>query len=255
MKIKLDINKTLEQNAEDYYSKAKKSRKKIEGAKEAIEISQKKLEKEKKNIQKEKIDIQKKEEKKKEWYEKFHWFFTSEGFLCIGGRDATSNEIVVKKHLDKDDLVFHTEMAGSPFFIIKTEGKKPDKKSIDEAAIGTASYSRAWKAGFSSSEVFYVNPDQVTKEAQSGEFIPKGAFMIYGKKNTMKAEVKLAIGIKDNKIISGPAEPIKKHAEKFVILVPGNNKTSDIAKKIKKKLGGELDDIIRAIPAGGAKLL
>ena len=39
--------------------------------------------------------------KSREWFEKFHWFYTSEGFLCIGGRDSTSNEIIIKKHTDK----------------------------------------------------------------------------------------------------------------------------------------------------------
>ena len=34
---------------------------------------------------------------KKEWYDKFLWFFSSEGFLCIAGRDAATNEVVVKK--------------------------------------------------------------------------------------------------------------------------------------------------------------
>ena len=29
----------------------------------------------------------------KEWYEKFRWFYSSEGFLCIGGRDSTTNDI------------------------------------------------------------------------------------------------------------------------------------------------------------------
>jgi len=47
----------------------------------------------------------------KEWYEKFRWFISSDDFLILGGRDATSNEIVIKKHTEKNDLVFHR-----PFF-------------------------------------------------------------------------------------------------------------------------------------------
>ena len=30
-------------------------------------------------------------------YMKFRWFISSDGFLCLGGRDATSNEIIIKK--------------------------------------------------------------------------------------------------------------------------------------------------------------
>ncbi|MBW2992911.1 DUF814 domain-containing protein, partial [Candidatus Woesearchaeota archaeon] len=129
---------------------------------------------------------------KKEWYEKFRWFYSSEGFLCIGGRDATTNEIVVKKHTEPNDIIFHTEMAGSPFFIIKTKGKRPDKQTLEECAQATASYSKAWKLGIASTDTFYVKPDQVTKEAKTGEFIARGAFMIYGKKNFINADLKIA---------------------------------------------------------------
>jgi hypothetical protein len=46
------------------------------------------------------------------------------------------------------------------------------------------------------------------------------------------------------------------NASKFVIVVQGRNKASDTAKKIKKKFGaGDLDDIIRFLPAGGVKIL
>ena len=126
-----------------------------------------------------------KSKRKQDWYEKFHWFISSEGFLCIGGRDATTNEIVIKKHTDKEDFVFHTEAPGSPFFVIKTEsgeGKEPTKKTFEEVALATGVFSKAWKLGLSSTEVFMVKPEHVSKEAQSGEYIAKGAFMIYGKR-------------------------------------------------------------------------
>jgi predicted ribosome quality control (RQC) complex YloA/Tae2 family protein len=81
----------------------------------------------------------------------------------IGGRDATSNEIVIKKHTIASDLVFHTDMAGSPFFVLKSSTdntKGLDQQSIKEAADATCSFSRAWKMGLSTQSVFYVNPEQ-----------------------------------------------------------------------------------------------
>src|SRR3989338_700530 len=96
----LDINKSVEQNASLYYDKAKKIKKKIEGARKALADTQKKLEKiEKQKLKEEKSkeQVQLTEPSKKEWYEKFRWFISSEGFLVIGGRDATTNEIIVKK--------------------------------------------------------------------------------------------------------------------------------------------------------------
>jgi len=255
MKIKLDAAKSLESNAEIYFELAKKAKRKIAGTEEAIEKLKEKLEKFKKEEVKEQKKVEK-VERKKEWYEKFHWFFSSEGFLCIGGRDATSNEIVIKKHTDKEDLVFHTDIAGSPFFVIKSEGKKVGEATMKETAQAAAVYSRAWKAGISTVEVFMINPEQVSKEAKAGEYMAKGAFMIYGKKlKHFNPDLKLAIGIKDNRIIGGAADAVKKNADKSVIVIQGKGKTSAVAKKIQKKLkGGDLDDIIRMLPAGGCEI-
>ena len=62
-------------------------------------------------------------------------------------------------------------MAGSPFFVIKTKGVKVEEATLNETAQATASYSRAWKAGIAAAEVFFVNPEQVSKKAKPGEFI------------------------------------------------------------------------------------
>ena len=118
MEIEFNLQESVDKNAGRYFDLAKKYKRKLEGAKSALEESRKKLSElqhqEEKFLQKEE---QKKQQhsRKQEWYEKFHWFFSSEGFLCIGGKDATSNEMIIKKHTEKDDLVFHTDMSGSPF--------------------------------------------------------------------------------------------------------------------------------------------
>jgi len=252
-KIEIDLNKSIEENAGRYFDRAKKAKKKKQGAGEALEKSLKKLEKIKKERPAEK-EKTKKKDVKREWYEKFRWFISSEGFLCIGGRDATSNEIVIKKHTEKHDIVFHTDMAGSPFFVVKTKGKKVGKATLEEAAQATASYSRAWRLGVAVLDVFYVKPEQVSKKTKSGEYMPKGAFMIYGKTTYLRPELRLAVGIKDGRIIAGPVGAVKKNADKYVIIEQGREKASALAKKIKAKIGGELDDIIRMLPAGGGSV-
>lgn len=255
MKIKLDTTKSLEKNAEIFFEKAKKAKKKLQGAKAALQKSLERLEKAKKQQLKEIKQVKQRIETKKAWYEKFRWFTSSEGFLCIGGRDATTNEIVIKKHTEKDDLVFHTEIAGSPFFVIKTLGKKPGQATLLETSQATASYSRAWRLGISTTEVYMIKPEQVSKKAQPGEYLARGAFMIYGKKTYFNPDIKLAVGIKDNKIIGGPVNAVKANADKFILITQGREKASAIAKKIQKKLGGgELDDIIRMLPAGGCSV-
>jgi predicted ribosome quality control (RQC) complex YloA/Tae2 family protein len=257
MEIEFDLKKSVDENAGTYFNLAKKAKKKLEGAKNALKVSKKKLDqlqKQEEKFWKEEEKKQEKKERKKEWYEKFHWFISSEDFLCIGGRDATSNEIIIKKHTEKEDLVFHTDMAGSPFFVIKN-GQEAKEITIEETAQAVAVYSRAWKLGHTSADVFYVKPDQVSKEAQAGEYMSKGSFMVRGKTTYLHPKVQYAIGLLNEEIIGGPITAIKNKTKNFVTVIPGREKKSAAAKKIRSKLkGGDLDDIIKFLPAGGAEI-
>ena len=259
--LELDLNKSIEENASIYYDKAKKVKKKIAGAKEALEGNLAKLKKaEKEQLKEEKTESKQKVIRKKEWYEKFRWFITSTGFLVIGGRDATTNEIIIKKHTDSEDLVFHTDLAGSPFFVIKHGLQLPElpahteinHDTLKEVADATASYSRTWKLGLSNSPVFYVKPEQVTKEAPTGEYLVKGAFMIKGKTNYVENEVNIAVGVlKDGRVMGGSVESVKANCEKYVEIKQGREKSSAVAKYIQKKIGGTIDEIIAVLPSGG----
>lgn len=248
--ILLHIDKTLEENAALYFEKAKKAKRKLAGAVETLEKNMLKLQElEKRQAAKPPESV--KAVRKKEWYEKFRWFYSSKGFLVIGGRDATTNDIVVKKHAVPGDMIFHTDMAGSPFFIVKSEGKEIDDETKEEAAQATASYnSRAWNMGLATLDVFCAAPEQVTKTAESGEFLGKGAFVIRGKTTYLHPKLELAIGIKNNQIIGGPVNAVRAHAEKLVVIVQGREKASSVAKKIKAKFKAdiELDEIIRFLP-------
>lgn len=245
MRIVLDLTKSVQQNAQVYFEASKKAKKKIPGAEAAIAQLKKKLE----SVQVKAAP--KKEARKKEWFEKFKWFVSSDGFLVIGGRDATTNDIIVKKHAEKGDIVFHTELPGSPFVIIKSEGKPIPQKTLDESAIFCASHSRSWSEGRTIADVYCVSPDQVKKELG----LPKGTFMIHGKRTYFKPQLGLAAGIYENKIMIAPEAAVKKHCEKQLKVMLGSDKKSDVAKKIRKLIGGELDEIMQALPPGEAKIM
>lgn len=254
MEIELDINKSVHENAAIYFELAKKAKGKIEGVNKAINIAEKKLKslEQKKEKEEEKKTVVK-IEAKKEWYDKFRWFYSSEGLLCIGGRDATTNDILIKKHLDETEIVFHTEMAGSPFFIALG---KPGDATIEECAIATACFSKVWKNDMPALEVFYVQKDQVSLTPKAGEFMPKGSFMIYGRKTQVHAKLEMAIGIKEGKIVSGPVKAIAANSEKSVRIIQGSLKPSDAAKKIARSLGTtDYDSIIRMMPSGNIKIV
>ncbi len=255
--LRLNLKKSLEENAEDYYDKAKKAKAKIDGAQEAVDKSKQELtsmELKKAKIYKE-LEARApkpKEVEQKEWYEKFRWFFTSSGLLAIGGRDATQNEIVIKKYLEIKDLVFHTEMPGSPFFILKEGRDKATQQDLQEVAVATASYSRAWKLGVGAAAVLCVRAEQVSKDAPSGTYMAKGSFMVTGKRTYFRnSELKVAIGItKDGKVIGGPADAVRKYSTKMIQLRQGQVSKTDTAKKIAHDFNVDLDKVISFLPSG-----
>lgn len=262
MKFTLSLSKSVQDNANAYFEKSKKLRKKAEGAKASIIRLQAQLAD---------LDLKRDgllataaaQEAKRavprrvlHWYEKFRWFRSSEGLLCIGGRDAGTNEIVVKKHAEPGDIVFHTEAPGSPFFAVKAGGKPVGEATKQEAAQATLSYSRAWKLGLGTAEVYFVTPDQLSKEAQAGEYVPKGGFMVRGKRQYVKATLGLAVGLTDDGLVmGGPASAVGLHCAKRAGIVQGDDKPSDAAKKIAKILGVEIDDVLRVLPAGSIKVI
>lgn len=252
MEIDLDLRLSAAKNASLYFEKSKKLAKKAKTAREMLKKLEEKLEKkeEKEWVKEQPVKIA------GEWFEKFRWFRLSDGRLVIGGRDATLNEIVIKKHTDPNDVVFHAEMAGSPFFVIKTEGKPVSEAELEAVAQATASYSRAWKMRLGLSEVYWVKPDQVSKQAPAGEYIGKGAFMIRGKRNFFRPESKICIGWTGEKVTGGPEVVIKPQSKKYVVITPGYTKPTDIARKIGKWFGvKDLDKIVQFLPAGNSDII
>jgi len=161
----LKLRKSVQQNAANYYDRGKKAEKKMKGAQKAIEQTLSRIEdlKQQKKVEVEEAYKPIVKRRKKAWYEKFRWFYTSENQLVVGGKDAVTNEILIKKHTEPKDFVFHADIAGAPFVVLKTERKIPSQQSICEAAQLAASHSRAWKANFSAIDVYWILPEQVSK--------------------------------------------------------------------------------------------
>jgi predicted ribosome quality control (RQC) complex YloA/Tae2 family protein len=226
----------------------------------------------------------------KEWYERYRWFITSDGLLAIGGRDSSSNSVVIRKHLTEYDIVFHAEIYGSPFFVIKNSAATTSSPitaavigddnndismSLQQVAQATVSFSRAWKDGLFSGDAYWVKADQIRKGAPTGQFLPKGSFVIEGKRNYIKGvEIKLAIGVmqmSNNKftLVCGPIDAVKKSSLVYSVLLPGTTDPTNIAKKIKNEFIRvapdhtelldfiktiSIDDFVRTIPYGQSKI-
>ncbi len=267
-KIKVNTKSPLQSIASVLFNEAKKQSGAINSIQTIKEKTEKKLEKFRNKTESEKDLIVVSEIRKKSWYERYRWFFTTDGLLAIGGRDAASNSAVVRKHLVKNDKIFHGDIFGSPFFILKDAENAPDT-SMNEIAHATVCFSRAWREGLYGVSAYWINPEQVKKSAPSGEFLPKGSFAVEGQRNFIKSDtLRLAVGImpqEDNDYIltCGPPEPIKKNSICYAIIEPHGIEMADAAKKIKiefskmyeeitKKIN--MDDFVRVLPPGKSQI-
>jgi predicted ribosome quality control (RQC) complex YloA/Tae2 family protein len=267
-KIKINTQSPLQSIASVLFNEAKKQSGAITSIQAIKEKTEQKLKKFQSKTEAEQDLIVVSEIRKKNWYERYRWFFTTDGYLTIGGRDAASNSAVIRKHLDKNDKVFHGDIFGSPFFILKDAETAPDS-SMNEIAHATVCFSRAWREGLYGVSAYWVHPDQVKKSAPSGEFLPKGSFTIEGQRNFIKSEtLRLAVGImpidEDYVLTCGPPEPIKKNSLCYAIIEPHGLEMVEAAKKIRIEFSKlfeditrkiNIDEFVRALPAGKSQIV
>ncbi len=263
MEVLLDPKLSIDKNAAIYFERAKKARRKADGLRRALDMFREEL----KNVVDEGFaDVSKPGSVvvrgPLQWFEKFRWFVSSDGFLCVGGRDAVSNDIIIKKHAAKGDIVFHASIPGSPFFVVKSCGGIVPKATLGEVAVATASFSRAWRDGFASAEVYHVLPEQVLKSDPSGISLPRGSFYIDGKKTFYHPSLELAVGkcngfpdiLPSRPVMCAPLSCVRKWCSSVFIVRQGDKSSSDVAKKLSKDFGVSADDIIRILPSGGVSL-
>ncbi|MEM2337323.1 MAG: ribosome rescue protein RqcH [Candidatus Bathyarchaeia archaeon] len=235
----LDLRRDLFANAAEYYERAKTAKRKVEGAKAALEETRRKfLEAEAKLKEAEEValtapskvekELAKRKIRQKRWFEKFRWFTTSDGFLVVAGKDAASNEALIKKYTNPEDFVFHADVAGAPFVVVKTEGKTPSEQCLREAAEFAAAHSRGWREGFASIDVYWVKPSQLSKTGASGEYVPRGAFVVLGSRNWMRnIPTRIAVGVTFDKetgeptFIGGAVDAVKAKTNVYTIIMPG----------------------------------
>lgn len=256
MTIELDERKNAFENAAVYFDRAKKAKAKLASLEKAAIMLQQRLDQ--KNKQQEEVkEIQKVLiKRKKEWFEKFHWCFTSNGFLVLAGRDQSSNEHLIKKVMQPSDVYFHADVSGSAHTILVTGGKNVKMEDKEQAAAFAALWSGFWKSGSSQAEVYSVKPEQVSKKAPTGESMGAGSFMIYGEREWFKKiPLKLTVGIDEqNRVCSGPPTAIQKQCKTLIELIPGEKPKSEVTKGMaayfkRHDLIVNLDEIQSMIPS------
>ena len=285
--VDISISESVHQNAQRYYKKARKIKEKYEGAKSAImeteAILSREIKKKEKSDAKGKVVSVKRQ--KKLWFEKYKWTIVENMRFLIGGKDAKSNDTLVKKHLKTNDLYFHADLHGAPSCVLKfssglVEDQYPPEHlpegipayrlsdsvsneefkelAIKQSAQMSLIWSRGWNGGGGAGTAFWAKPSQVSKTAETGEYLTKGAFIVRGKRNWIKdLEMKVCIGlICINGIpflIGGTSEIISSVCERWAEVIPSSSKKDKLANKIAKLTGIPTDDILPVLP-GNCKI-
>jgi predicted ribosome quality control (RQC) complex YloA/Tae2 family protein len=264
MKISLDASKTAQENAAEYYSKASKLRAKASGAKKALEETLHLLAREEKREQYKKPEeaVAKRKfrmTRELEWYEKYHWFYTSGGLLVVAGRDASQNEQVFARYAQPGDMFFHADVHGAPATILKegntVKATEQDKLEVAQFAV---SYSSSWKNGFGSADVYCVPVENVSRHAKAGEYVAKGGFIISGKREYFRnTPLGLTIGMDEKKRVVAQPSVSKRALENAVSILPAGTKEKGVAsKEIMARLGTDnLDEILLVVPAGKTEVV
>jgi predicted ribosome quality control (RQC) complex YloA/Tae2 family protein len=296
-RMTLDASMGVEKNADQLYKEAKRIEEKKKGALAAIEDTREDLEAAKQRRDEwEASDVDERGDeddaeptdwlarssipirKHDNWHDRFRWFRTSNDFLVIGGRNADQNEELVKKYLERGDKFFHAQAHGGPVTILKATGPSESSRDVDipeqdkrEAANFAVSYSSVWKNGKYAGDAYMVDPDQVSKTPESGEYLEKGGFAIRGDRTYFRdVEVDVAVGITcegRTGVIGGPSSAIEPKTATSIRLEPGQYAQNDTAKRLyrecKERFADESfvrkvaspDLIQEFLPPGGSRMV
>lgn len=256
----LDYELGVEGNANALYQRGKECKDKMQGAQEAMKETERRLALKVKEGESRKKEAKKAIRKTKEfWIERYKWFITSGGRLVLGGRDAHSNDQLVKKHLKTTERFAHADVHGAPSVVI-VNGAEADEQEMIEACTFALAHSKAWMAGASEGTAYWVLPDQVSKMAQAGEFVPRGAFVIRGKRNYIyHLPLELAVGEityeGERKIMCGPLPAVQAHSSKYVVIQPARGTRGKLASQLSKLFEVPEEEISRILPPGDAEVV
>ncbi|PVI07482.1 hypothetical protein DM02DRAFT_580858 [Periconia macrospinosa] len=186
--IDIDLGLSAWANSSEYFDEKKAAKGKESRTQEASSLALKNTERKvaadlKKGLKQEKEVLR--PVRRQQWFEKFVFFISSDGYLVIGGKDAQQNEIIYRRYLRKGDVYVHADMKAATPMVIKNKPNTPDApippSTLSQAGHLSICTSEAWDAKAVMS-AWWVNADQVSKTGHTGEFLGPGLFNITGRK-------------------------------------------------------------------------
>ncbi len=188
-------------------------------------------------------------------YTKYRWFYTSSGKLVVGGRSAIQNDELLKrlKETGKDFIVMHTHAPGSPFTVIVAEKIKIKSQDIEETAIFTGCFSRAWREAKKTTIVDIFSLSQLAK----ARHMKPGTWGVKGVIEQRTVSLELALVKQKDILRAVPEITLKKKKDILFKIQPGKTDKAAMALKLQVELPHDLnqEELLTALPAGGFTIL
>jgi predicted ribosome quality control (RQC) complex YloA/Tae2 family protein len=282
MTVEVDLRLSVQENADAHYAVAKRAKARRDGAEVALQDARDKIA----ALERKGLDAfgtapaRVQRVSRHFWFESYRWTVTPNGLLAVGGRSGPQNDAVVKKYLREGDRYVHAEIHGAPSVVVRpAEAVAADISNEDlrAAAHFAVVSSRAWRQ-FGPATAYWVTPEQVSKTPRSGEYVPKGSWIIHGKRNVepdlpmewwagkmrfLPSGVPIPYAEWEahaqartfEKLAGGTLAAMQRFAAGCVKLVPGKIDPNDAAQELAARFEVSNEDAMAVLPAGPVEIL
>lgn len=263
--VTLRVDQTPRESAQEVFTEVKRLQSKLAGARTALAETEVKmaLPHPVARAAKRMGTAEEPRRSKSHWFERFRWFISSEGAIVVAGRDASSNDLIVRRNMKDGDLYVHADLHGAASVIVKhpAPGEPPvTELSLREAGQWAVVFSKAWRAGLAAASAFWVTHEQVSKAAASGEFVARGSWAIHGTKHVLRdLPTEIGLGtidyLGDTLWTAAPPSAIRARGTVRVVLVPGVERDRDrVEVELARELGLTRTRLQGLLPAGGLEI-
>ncbi|SCU98019.1 LAMI_0F12618g1_1 [Lachancea mirantina] len=180
--VEVELGLSPYANASNYFSAKKQNlekQKKVEqNAARAFKNIEQKVSKDLSKKLKESQDSLRKQ-RNPYFFEKYHWFISSERFLVLMGRSPMEADQIYSKYIEDDDIHI-TNSLGTHVWIKNPEKTEVPPNTLMQAGIMCMSSSEAWSKKFQSS-AYWTFARNLSK-FDGGELLPSGLFRVKDEK-------------------------------------------------------------------------
>lgn len=201
--VVIDITQSAFANSSRYFD-AKKSaeEKQIRTAKSsaiALKNSENKIAEDMKKLQRQsKHNVEIKKLRPKFWFEKFFWFISGDGYLCIAGKDDIQVDTIYYRYFNNaSDVLVSNNLDHALKVVVKNPFKNHDiaPTTLIQAGIYSLTTTKAWEGKMSSSPWFVPGCD-VSKKDFDGSILPPGMLNIAKEKTFLPpSQMNMGIGL------------------------------------------------------------